>query len=123
MMLSCCSSVEQENSRHGGVDYHADGVDVHHLGTDERDHEECHGDEELPRMVEVAEVLGGKQQQGGRGRKPRKRLCTKWVRIYFMNILLINIIITTDGNTSANVAVALPSMDMPVEKPALCTAV
>ena len=57
------------------------------------------------------------------GRNPRKRLCTMWVCMYFMNILLIKIISVTEGNTSANVAVALPSMDMPVEKPALCTAV
>ena len=57
MMLSCCSSVEQEKSRHGGVDYHADGVDVHHLGADKRGREERHGDKKLPRMVKVTEVF------------------------------------------------------------------
>ena len=56
------------------------------------------------------------------GRRPRNTLFTIGVSMYFMNILLINIINIIDGSTSANVAVALPSTAIGPSYPACFTA-
>ena len=42
------------------------------------------------------------------GRKPVNTDCTRWVFIYFINILLIRIIKMSEGSTRAKVAVAEP---------------
>ena len=57
------------------------------------------------------------------GRRPEKIDCTIGVFIYLRNILLIRIIIMTEGRTRATVAVRLPNTAIPAPKPALCTAV
>ena len=44
------------------------------------------------------------------GRSPIKIDCTRWVFIYFMNILLMSIIKISDGSTKAKVEVAEPRM-------------
>ena len=46
------------------------------------------------------------------GRSPAKTDCTTDVLIYLMNSRLMRIMRTTDGNISANVASALPTIDM-----------
>lgn len=46
------------------------------------------------------------------GRKPIKMDCTVGVFMYFRNILLMSSININDGNTKANVAVALPTIAM-----------
>ena len=46
------------------------------------------------------------------GRSPMNTLFTSRVCMYFMNILLMRIIRMSEGNTSANVAVADPSIAM-----------
>ena len=57
------------------------------------------------------------------GRRPDMMLCTTIEFMYFMNNRQIRIIRMNDGNTSASVAVALPSTAIVSPMAAFCTAV
>ena len=57
------------------------------------------------------------------GRRPPKTACTIGVFIYFKNILLMSIIIISEGSMIATVAMTLPKIEIPVPQPAFSTAV
>lgn len=56
------------------------------------------------------------------GRKPAKTFCTGAAFMYFVNILLIRIMMMSDGRAMAIVAVTEPRMAIGILKPACCVA-
>ena len=56
--------IEKKQSGKRRIEYHADGIDLHHLHTDEGCKEEGDGDIESPRIFRSREILAIHQEQG-----------------------------------------------------------